>query len=75
MKYDYRCPRCYDAGMWRRGFHFDHEKICRHCKLIWEPQKEATSQHIIEMKKRDKAINKAIKEATEKVVKSLRKKE
>lgn len=31
----YHCPVCRGAGMWRRGVHFDHEKIC--C-VTWDPQ-------------------------------------
>lgn len=34
-----RCPNCSGSGQWRRGVHFEHEKICMKCKphTVWEP--------------------------------------
>jgi len=32
-----RCPNCSNAGNWRRGVGFEHEKICLACNLVWEP--------------------------------------
>lgn len=33
-----RCPHCNVRCHFRRGVHFDHERICHTCSLTWEPE-------------------------------------
>lgn len=35
------CPKCKsDRTFWRRGVHFDHERMCE-CGHVYDPQEEA----------------------------------
>lgn len=39
-----RCPVCGGSGHWRSGVHFEHEKRCPPCRLVWEPNGKADWQ-------------------------------
>lgn len=34
------CPNCLEPGHWRSGVHFDHQKRCPKCNIVWCPGDE-----------------------------------
>jgi hypothetical protein len=35
---EYRCPKCFEVGQWRRGAEYDGEMRCgRGCNTTWSP--------------------------------------
>lgn len=55
------CPACGWKGQWRRGVHFDHEKICMECKpsTTWEPGETIANPALATLRAREAALRAA----------------